>query len=134
MKKTFAVEEKGGKKMQLIDMNTMWKCETCFHHGPNGCNTFCDAGEGYRPAASKFQIIDPDILRPKWIPVDERLPAPHIDVLTLRETLDGRVCYQKVDHIVLDYGAELEWLTDLSSWKSKVTHWMPLPMPPKEET
>lgn len=52
-------------EVRLIDLNTLWECETCFHNGPCGCNTWCDAGEGYRPAASKFKIIDPESLRPK---------------------------------------------------------------------
>lgn len=52
-------------EVRLIDMNTLWQCETCFHHGTNGCKTWCDAGESYRPAASKFKIIDPETLRPK---------------------------------------------------------------------
>jgi len=51
--------------VRLIDMNTLWQCETCFHHGTNGCKTWCDTGESYRPAASKFKIIDPESLRPK---------------------------------------------------------------------
>lgn len=56
-------------EVKLIDMNTLWKCETCFYQGPNGCKTWCDAGEGYRPAASKLEIINPESLRPKgqWI-------------------------------------------------------------------
>jgi hypothetical protein len=56
-------------EMRLIEMNTLWTCETCFHHGPNGCKTFCDAGESYRPAASKLKVIDPESLRAKgrWV-------------------------------------------------------------------
>lgn len=44
--------------MPLIDMDTLWQCETCFHHKSYGCNTWCDAGEAYRPAASKLKVID----------------------------------------------------------------------------
>ncbi len=56
-------------EVRLIDMNTLWQCETCFHNRSNGCNGWCDAGEGYRPAASKFKIIDPESLRltGRWI-------------------------------------------------------------------
>jgi rubrerythrin len=53
----------------LIDMHTLWQCETCFHHYPNGCDTYCDHGESYRPAADKLTVIDPKSLRPKgqWV-------------------------------------------------------------------
>lgn len=56
-------------KVRLIDMNTLWQCETCFHHYPNGCDTYCDHGESYRPAADQLTVIDPESLRPKgrWI-------------------------------------------------------------------
>lgn len=56
-------------EVKLIDLNTLWKCETCFHHKSTGCDTWCDAGEAYRPAASKLKVIDPESLRPtgRWI-------------------------------------------------------------------
>ena len=68
----------------------------------------------------------------QWIPVTERLPDMHVEVLVCTE----------------DYGkTELGFLTDavwdgagwLETWERKtylatVTHWMPLPEPPKEET
>ena len=62
-------------EVRLIDANTMWQCETCFYHGPNGCKTFCDAGETYRPDASKLKVIDPESLRPKgrWVYDDGNL-------------------------------------------------------------
>ena len=49
--------------VQIIDINTLWKCETCFHDRPGGCSTYCDYGESYRPAASKLKIIDPNTMR-----------------------------------------------------------------------
>lgn len=60
-------------EVMLIDMNTLWQCETCFYHGTNGCKTWCDAGESYRPAARKFKIIDPESLRPKGRWANERI-------------------------------------------------------------
>lgn len=57
--------------MRLIDMDSLWQCETCFHHKSYGCDTWCDAGEAYRPSASKLKVIDPESLRKKgeWITV-----------------------------------------------------------------
>jgi hypothetical protein len=64
--------------MRLIDMNTLWQCETCFHNKYNGCDTWCDAGEGYRPAASKLSPFDPESLRPKgrWVMKETMIRSP----------------------------------------------------------
>ena len=61
---------------------------------------------------------------PKWIPVTERLPEKSDEYLVYCGEYDG-VC-------VLNY----EILETKSKWRSRwkeVTHWMPLPEPPKEE-
>ena len=43
---------------KYIDINQLWKCETCFNHRSGKCNTWCDVGESYRPDISKFKITD----------------------------------------------------------------------------
>jgi len=67
---------------------------------------------------------------PKWISVKERLPEPYQNVLTCAWKLFGpdrkRVC--GIDY-VLDNG---EWACGGESYKTMVTHWMPLPKAPKE--
>lgn len=67
----------------------------------------------------------------EWIPVSERLPAPYIPVLTCRQSFDRRPPIVKVDKMIQGYGDALEWLDSLNTWKTVVTHWMPLPEPPK---
>lgn len=42
----------------IIDTDQLFKCETCFHKGPLGCKVWCDAGESYRPAASKLKPFE----------------------------------------------------------------------------
>ena len=69
----------------------------------------------------------------KWIPVTENLPQPYVDVLTLRKALDGKRYSHFIDHIYIDNMEKFAWFTDVLSWKSMVTHWMPLPEPPKED-
>lgn len=46
--------------MRLIDMDTMWKCETCFYHNGGRCNPsiWCEHGEQYRPSMSSLEVID----------------------------------------------------------------------------
>lgn len=44
--------------MKLIPVDELWNCKTCFYNGPCGCTTYCDAGEGYRPAYTKLTIYE----------------------------------------------------------------------------
>lgn len=60
--------------------------------------------------------------KPKWIPVSERLPEPCVDVLALYD--GGRMDIDWVDH---------EGRFGYESICGKVTHWMPLPDPPKPQ-
>lgn len=73
--------------------------------------------------------------RMRWIPVSERLPVPHVPVLTCRQSFDAKPPYIKIDTIILPHGdrSETAWLDDLHTWKTVVTHWMPLPELPKGE-
>ena len=59
---------------------------------------------------------------PKWISVKERLPRCGERVLV---TNDGSVweAYLSISH---------KWVRQEFVWAAKVTHWMPLPEPPKE--
>lgn len=67
---------------------------------------------------------------PRWISVEERLPEPYQNVLTCAWKLfgaDRRLVYG------IDYTIENnEWVCGGESYKTMVTHWMPLPEPPKE--
>ena len=79
----------------------------------------------------------------KWISVKERLPEPNTDVLLIAHGWKERSVYigrlKKVE-------STKSWLTGLTNKESDwtifgfsylvepiVTHWMPLPEPPKEE-
>lgn len=75
--------------------------------------------------------------QPRWISVDERLPKPDEKVLILCKNgamFVGKRTYR------YSYGEELRWgvFTALGSVKvlnkGRVSHWMPLPEPPKEDT
>ena len=61
---------------------------------------------------------------PRWIPVSERLPEEKENVLCLCRGNLVRILY---------FGGEV-WVGFGAYIKSFVTHWMPIPEPPKEET
>lgn len=76
--------------------------------------------------------IDPESLRPKWISVEDRLPEENArvwvfcdgktEVMIYRRDADGECRFYWEDELGL-----------FSAWyKCRVTHWMPLPEPPKE--
>lgn len=63
----------------------------------------------------------------KWIPVAERMPEEDTDVIAFcywHESWQVQVC-----HLSSNWG---QWYTSIAGQWVKVTHWMPLPQPPKE--
>ena len=62
--------------------------------------------------------------KPKWIPVTERLPEKFHNVLTARKLGD----WYSIETDCIDSSGG--WNGDLFS-TYQVTHWMPLPEPPK---
>ena len=80
----------------------------------------------------KFQIdrmptIDPESLRPRWIPVTERLPVEAKKVLCFL-ALSGGPMVETGYYM----GDELWYYTGIEApHHGIVTHWMPLPKPPE---
>lgn len=92
--------------------------------------------------------------KPRWIPVTERLPEDGIEVNIVWCNRSPIIYYQHIKDkpqtatgvffrgkwywwsaVVQDYLAEYgEWEPDKMDVAIEVTHWMPLPKPPKEET
>ena len=89
-------------------------------------------------------LIDAGVTIQKWIPVTERLPALHTDDY---EELDGsRMQIETSDNqwVVTAYGYQTKaryetgvvfqgWVGECGETIRNVTHWMPLPEPPKED-
>jgi hypothetical protein len=42
---------------KYVDVDELFKCETCFHHKKGGCDTWCESGESYRPSFDKLKIV-----------------------------------------------------------------------------
>lgn len=64
----------------------------------------------------------------RWIPVTERLPKPNKLVLCLWESGDG----EREHYGFATFQSHGVWYVS-NEGMPKVTHWMPLPEPPKEE-
>lgn len=75
---------------------------------------------------------------PKWIPVTERLPEEGEIVLGYTPC-DGYMFVGKCYTYKFGNETDVNWqiitaMRSTRTMKKKVTHWMPLPEPPKEET
>ena len=81
-------------------------------------------------ALKKFQVAVAS--KPRWIPVTERLPNTGNKVIVAIRDESGDTKY---DYTYSGWysGYEDRWIVD-DEYCSWVTHWMPLPTPPKEET
>lgn len=81
----------------------------------------------YNEAADAIE----ELSKPKWIPVAERLPEFAGAVLCMRKSI---VCgvrpYQEILYVD-EFG--FKNFDDIYLADGVVTHWMPLPQPPKEE-
>ena len=88
-------------------------------------------------------LINNGVTVQEWIPVDDRLPSDEQDVLVIAHGWDGRLVYVGSHKRV---EAQKSWITGITNKSSEwllwgwsylkepmVTHWMPLPKPPKGE-
>lgn len=70
--------------------------------------------------------------KPRWIPVTERLPLYGDWVLGIGPKKGYHVCeFRGITHF--PYSGDIPWFT-ANGRSFTITHWMPLPEPPKEET
>ena len=72
------------------------------------------------------EACDYKAMLPRWISVTERLPEPYFDVLSTDGESVGIASYQKKGGYWL--GSDVFYDAHVA-----VTHWMPLPEPPKED-
>ena len=112
--------------------------ETDFSYGcPCGAEPLCkdkdciilqaaDAIEELMRRCEQFQYMP----LPAWIPVTERLPLYGQDVLAVRTYGDGEKCQEVLMAHIAVWNEE----TGEKWWNAtNITHWMPLPEPPKGE-
>lgn len=52
----------------MIDVNSLWNCETCYHHKNGKCDTWCESSESYRPAYSKLKVVKAvEVVHGEWV-------------------------------------------------------------------
>ena len=80
--------------------------------------------DGKKAVANQVASSSKQLASSKWIPVTERLPEMYKNVLVIRT--DGKIRFDAIGSLGVWY--EEVWHTG-----NPVTHWMPLPQPPKGE-
>ena len=73
-------------------------------------------------------LLDNGVTLQKWISVTERLPEADTCVLAI--TANGSFKTARCN--IYRNGTEVCWATNDGLGESAITHWMPLPQPPKE--
>ena len=118
----------------LLQEDNVCKPSECKDCGANGSCYY------YRTAD---KLIANGVTVQEWIQVKDRLPSDEQDVLVIAHGWDGRLVYVGSHKRV---EAKKSWLTGITNKSSEwllwgwsylkepmVTHWMPLPQPPKGE-
>lgn len=96
----------------------------CQIQGDKGCKDCPIAAAFDRLAAYEDTGLTPEeVQQMRWISVEERLPEEKQRVIVRCERVGTSVGW-------ILWG---NWMTDIGPGAGKVTHWMPLPQPPKEE-
>ena len=98
------------------------KCDVCPYEGE------CLLPFGSEPESDALAYIQQlESAQPKWISVEERYPADDQCVMYVD---DGEIAFRIVR------GWALRELCEFPEHREvhRITHWMPLPEPPKEET
>ena len=127
------------KLVELLGANT------CKHDCCEDCE-YCtkrDACIAYLKDSMAAHLISNGVTVQEWISVGDRLPEDEQDVLVIAHGWDGRLVYVGSHKRV---EAQKSWLTGITNKSSEwllwgwsylkepmVTHWMPLPQPPKGE-
>ena len=85
-----------------------------------------NAADAIEELLEKFEQL------PRWIPATERLPEVECDVLIA--VLTHFPNRKPIRTVTMDYINTVGvWDGASCDWRHEVTHWIPLPAPPKEE-
>ena len=126
--------------MKTQDEIKKW-LECCTHGTCNSCPYFGDECDSDREVIDTLEYIQQlenyigeltekvaqlEAAQPKWISVEERLPDEPGEVLAC---VYGRICIAWYSNRCFETPSGMVFY----ACENAVTHWMPLPEPPKEE-
>lgn len=93
-----------------------------------------NAGNLYRDALAYINQLEARV--PKWISVKDRLPEDDVDVIVYAVSNNGGYTMLVTFHTHTLYGFNIDgWASPWQYFTRNytITHWMPMPEPPKEE-
>lgn len=104
-------------------------------------NTLSDLSHKAANALEQLQAendrLKEEVQQMRWIPVEERLPEENVTVLAFNADPHAEKYVLARYRTVVYFGCYwCQFDQEYDSWCAscwKVTHWMPLPQPPKEE-
>lgn len=97
-----------------------WHCGGC-EYEKYGKNYFCSSIKQAEKMTAKGYHMQ------EWISVDDRLPKVDTDVLVITANGSFKVARCNIYH----NGTLVLWMTNDGLGEKAITHWMPLPEPPK---
>lgn len=99
--------------------------------GPVGIQMCQEAADALEQLQSENDRLKEEVHQMRWIPVEERLPEKENAQVLMT---DGEGCYiSSRNNMVHFLDCEGIFIPGKAGAGVKVTHWMPLPQPPKEE-
>ena len=113
------------------------KCSVCKRSSCNGkywelssCPAMCEAATALEQLQAENDRLKEEVQQMRWIPVEERLPEKENAQVFMT---DGEGCYiSSRNNMVRFLDCEGIFIPGKAGAGVKVTHWMPLPQPPKE--
>lgn len=103
------------------------ECKNCLYIHLSGSGTCCDDYLKQK-AADMLEKLAADAQKPEWISVKDKLPGDISRCLVCRYDYITNISF--IDILWYEAGT---WGNRLFAGDFAVTHWMPLPEPPKEE-
>lgn len=113
-------------------------CRACATGYVGNCDNCMFSGKDcYKQLHKASADAIEELSKPRWIPVTERLPEidekHHCSKDVLAYLKDGGMCFTALEENIFGQACfECERNPDFEE-EMIVTHWMPLPEPPKEE-
>ena len=119
---------KKGLECCYSPVEPIMRCEQCPYIGSVVCHM-----RFHKDAIALIQQLEAKVT--KWISVEERLPEDDVDVIVYAVSNNGGCAIAITFHTHTLYGFNIEgWMPPWQYFSRNytITHWMPLPKPPKE--